>query len=183
MGASTDDEAAADAWSGHAVVLQTAGFVAVGVLLKLVLHESLHVLVNALATGGVPDCGIVGPLVVAHGRIGVCYRPGGIPAWNNLLTPVAMSALGIAAFYWSPRFGTRPRRVAAFVVGVYAWFFEALYSMAYYIPPTLTETGVEYHGDGVVALDAFGHAAQLPGVVLLVVGLVALTRRVRYRGE
>jgi len=165
----------------HGALALAGALSVLGAALELVVHESVHVAINAVATGHVPDCGTVGPFINYYGRLGVCYEPGGVPVLNDFLTPLVMSALGLVALHESPRFRHYSLRRAAFAVGVYTWFLEALYSMGYYVPPTVTAAGVEYHSDGAVALAAFGHPAQLPGVVLLALGLVALSRRVEYR--
>lgn len=166
----------------HLALVAAGALSVVGVGVELVVHEAVHVAVNVAATGRISDCGTFGPFISYYGRLGVCYAPGGVPAVNDLLTPVVMSGLGLVSFFTSPRLRRRSLRWAAFAVGVYAWLFEALYSMAYYVPPTVTASGVEYHGDGTFALATYGHVAQVPGAVLLALGLLALSRRVTYRG-
>lgn len=160
--------------------LAAATLAVVLVLVELFIHETAHVVLNAVATGSVPSCGAVGPFTVYHGRVGVCYEEAALGAYNSLLTPVTMSALGVVSMYYSDALDAAWVRWGLFVAGMYAWVVESLYSMGYYTPPTLAASGVQYHGDGVDALAAFGFPAMLPGAILLASGILVLHRRLEY---
>lgn len=150
---------------------------------EAVVHELVHLAGNVLATGQVRSCGVFGPVALVDGRLGTCLVRGGFPAWNALVTPVLMGALGVVAIVESDRFGRRWQRWAVFVAGVYTWLCESLYSAGWLVPPTIASGRVEYWGDGTRALEAFGWPAQLPALLLVLAGVAALQARLQYRSR
>lgn len=162
-----------------ALVLAPLLFVA-----ELLLHEAVHAAINFAATGQIASCGEgLGPFVIRNGRMFTCYVEGGVPAWNNLLTPTSMALLGLAAVHYSPRVPWLGARWAVAFVGISTWVFESLYSLGMLAAPRMTADGVVHAGDGVAALEAFGRIAQLPGVLLLGLGVWIVMGRVEYHGK
>lgn len=145
----------------------------------MVLHEVAHLVINFALTGQTVSCGL-GPFTIAGGRPATCVAPGGAPAVNALLTPLTFSLVGVAFMFYSARFSSPGVRWGTLTGGIYMWLLEALYSMGHYTPPTLTESGVQYSGDGIRAIEAFGSVAMVPGGVLLFAGLVVAWMRLEY---
>jgi len=149
--------------------------------IETALHEVVHALINFAATGKLATAGELGPFTVYSGRIATYHAPGGIGAWNDLLTPVCMSVLGLLAVYYSDWVEWRPGRWSIAFAGVYTWAVEALYSMGIWAPPMLSDGQVTHFSDGINALEAFGPWAQLPGVFLLGFGIWVVLARVQYQ--
>lgn len=80
----------------------------------------------------------------------------------------------------SPHLSKKWARWGVFGGAAVSLFSETLYGMGYYTPPTVTRDGVEYVGDGVMALEAFGPVVQLPGIVLLGLGFMIVIRQTDY---
>jgi len=143
------------------------------------LHELLHVAIKFGASGAVRGCGTVGPLLLTRHRLAVCLA-GDLSAWNALMTPAVMSALGLLAMWGSALSPLRGARWGIFAGGAVVWLREALYSAGWLIPPTVTHGGVTYWGDGRVALRAYGAEAQIPGALLVLAGCLLLYKRLGY---
>jgi hypothetical protein len=146
------------------------------------LHELLHVGLKYLATGAVRPCGTFGPLMLTRHRLAVCMG-GNISAWNAMMTPAVISALGLLTMWGSAFVPDRGARLGLFAGGGVVWLREALYSSGWLIPPTVTQDAVTYWGDGRVALRAFGAVAQAPGALLLAAGALLLYKRLGYDPE
>lgn len=146
-----------------------------GLLASAVVHEGLHAALHLLLGGELRPCGL-GPFGISGGRLQTCYATPGSPV-NALLTPVVVSAFGLVAMLVAPRLDPPPVRWGAFAGGCYVWGAQALYSMGSFVPPTVTDEGVYYTGDGVEALEAFGLVAVLPGALLLTLGSFVLVAR------
>jgi hypothetical protein len=82
--------------------------------------------------------------------------------------------------YLSPRFERRYLSWAVLAAGAYIWMSEALYSMGWLNPPTITEGGVSYMGDGIAAIEAFGWVAMIPGLLIITWGVFVLMSRIEY---
>jgi hypothetical protein len=150
------------------------------IVLEAALHESLHVAWNLLFSGSVRSCGPLGPFTVDGGRLAACTALGGRPAWNALLTPLTVGVIGLVLMWASARLDRRWLRWGVFAGGVWTWAWETGYALGWIVPPTLVGGTVKYSGDGVRALEAFGWPAQIPGVVLFVLGLLVISGRVEY---
>jgi len=160
----------------------TAAVLACGVILaEALLHELLHVAYNVVFAGAVRSCGPLGPLTMSGDRLATCLAPGGAPVWNALLTPLTAAVIGLGLMWHSARLGRRWLRWGVFAGGLWTWLWETGYAVGWVIPPTLVAGGVEYSGDGVRALEAFGWPAQTPGVILFIIGLAVVWSRVEYR--
>ncbi len=151
------------------------------IALEALTHELVHTGINALAAGTVRSCGALGPLTVHEGRLAACLAPGGAPALNALLTPLALATAGLVLMWGSARFERTWVRWGVMMAGAWIWLWETGYGVGWLVPPTLSEGTVSYWGDGVVALEAFGRGMQLPYLFVLVGGVVVLRVRLRYR--
>jgi len=149
-------------------------------LLEVLLHEVTHVLIDFAVSGQVGSCGRFGPIAIQQGRPIACLTGVDLTALNALLTPVAMSALGILAMWLSNRLDPQYLRWGVFATGFVVWIQEALYSAGWLTPPAFTPAGIEYWGDGRTALEAFGWPAQLPAATLLIIGIYVVQQRLDY---
>lgn len=147
-------------------------------VVEQLLHEILHAVINAIATGTIATCGTVGPFLIKQGRIATCITRSEITALNSLIAPLLLSGVGIGLLYRGSTIKTRGLRWGVFGGGLVMWLSEALYSMGWLTPPTFTSSGIRYWGDGVIALETYGWIAQVPGAVLLVIGVIVI--HVRY---
>lgn len=145
-----------------------------------VVHELIHLLINYAQTGVIQSCQF-GPFkLYQNGRPAVCLASGGSIDVNALVTPLLTSIIGLVLMYWSDGFSRPWLRWGVFSSGTYIWLSQALYSMGYFTPPMFREGDVEYVGDGVQALEAFGQVAVIPGILLIGVGVFILLMRVQY---
>ncbi len=161
--------------------LAVAGIGTVGLVAGL-LHELLHVAISYAVDGAVDACGSFGPLLVTRHRLAVCLADE-VSAWNALMTPAVVSALGVLAMWGSAFLPSRGARWGLFAGGAVVWLREALYSAGWLVPPTVTHGGVTYWGDGRVALRAYGAEAQLPGALLVLAGCLRLYKRLGYQPD
>jgi len=151
-----------------------------GLVVWTVAHELTHVGINFAATGTIASCGDIGPIGISNNRLYACYAERGVGAWNDLLTPVLMSAAGLTAVYLSDWIAWRPGRWGVAGAGIVVWAADGFYSMGFWTPPNLTATGVHYSGDGIDALTAFGRWAMVPGLLLIAIGFWVVQGRVQY---
>jgi hypothetical protein len=164
----------------------TAALAAIGVTLVTYLglvfiHELIHLVINVALTGGdIGTCYTGIPFKIESGRPYTCLAAGGNPSLNALITPYATSLLGLALMVLSPRLDKRYLRWGVFGGGVLSWSLQALYGMGFYTPPMLTHEGVKYIGDGVTALEAYGKVSQIPGFVLIIIGVLYVLRKTEF---
>ncbi|MBP1986753.1 hypothetical protein [Halolamina salifodinae] len=146
----------------------------------LVVHELIHLAINVAATGEIATHGNFGPFSLEGITLTTHYTPGGVGAWNNLLTPVIVSLLGLVAVHYSDRIEWHPLRWAVAAVGITAWAHDALYSMGVLTIPVFIDGGVHHTGDGTHALAVFGPVAMIPGMLILGFGVWIVMGRVQY---
>lgn len=155
------------AMTAAAYVLLVTAFVAVGI------HESAAVGWEYLTTGTAPACPSGFPFRFHWGFLDGCVGDVSSPG-QALSGPVAAGLFGLGLLYYSSRMRASPERVGLVVGGVLTWLFATLSALGLF-----RDVAVVAESAAVIARS--GYWAQLPGLSLLVAGLVLLVRLERTR--
>ena len=76
---------------------------------------------------------------------------------------------------------TSPQRTGLFAGGLLLWITNSLYGLGWLHGVYVENGDVVLLGDGVVAILQAGYAAQIPGLVLLFLGMYLVARSVQFR--
>lgn len=167
------------------------GVVAVAILTPLLkyvldlLHEGMHQVVAVLQGGGPVACQADGVPIAwnwtAWGlpHLYTCFQSPSMGV-NLVAATTGTSLLGLLVAYYSGGLAPWWLRWAVLLAGLKAWLGYGLYASG------LLEYPIRHHGhlvltggDGARILHAFGRLGQLPGYLVLGLGLIVVYERLR----
>ena len=146
----------------------------------IALHELAHITWYYIVTGGLPVCDSGFILTIQNGFLWTCT--GDLSSLGKTLSgPVVGGLFGIGIMYLAKEKTSHPRRTGLFAGGILLWVTNSLYGLGWLHGVAVENGDVVLLGDGVVAILQAGYAAQIPGLFLLLLGMLLVAHSVQFR--
>ena len=146
----------------------------------IAIHELAHIVWYAVYTGTVPICHSGAPIILEKGFIWTCT--GDISSLGKTLSgPVAGGLFGLGIMYLARTRTRHPKRTGLFIGGMLLWLVNSLYGLGWLHGVYVEDGTVVLLGDGVVAIHQAGYTAQIPSLLLLLLGMFLVASSVQFR--